>query len=85
MQELLIHIFDKPLGIIITQLISAARFTIYLSLIAFFGGGLLALLITFLRIYPSKILNYISFSYVWLFQSLPLLMLYLFLVLIVLV
>ena len=75
MQELLIDIFDKPLGIIVAQLISATRFTIYLSLIAFFGGGLLALLITFLRIYPSKILNYISFSYVWLFQSLPLLML----------
>ena len=75
MQEILIEIFDKPLGIIIAQLISATRFTIYLSLIAFIGGGLLALLITFLRIYPSKILNYISFSYVWLFQSLPLLML----------
>ena len=75
MQEILIEIFDKPLGIIIAQLISATRFTIYLSLIAFIGGGLLALLITFLRIYPSKIFNYISFSYVWLFQSLPLLML----------
>ncbi len=75
MQEILIEIFDKPLGIIIAQLVSATRFTIYLSLIAFIGGGLLALLVTFLRIYPSKILNYISFSYVWLFQSLPLLML----------
>ena len=75
MQEIFIEIFYKPLGIIIAQLISATRFTIYLSLIAFIGGGLLALLITFLRIYPSKILNYISFSYVWLFQSLPLLML----------
>ena len=52
MQEILIEIFDKPLGIIIAQLISATRFTIYLSLIAFIGGGLLALLITFLRIYP---------------------------------
>ena len=46
MQELLINIFDKPLGIIIAQLIFATRFTIYLSLIAFFGGGALALLIT---------------------------------------
>ena len=57
MQELLIEIFDKPLGIIIAQLISATRFTIYLSLIAFIGGGLVALLIIFLRIYPSKIFN----------------------------
>ncbi len=75
MQEILIEILDKPLGIIIAQLISATKFTIYLSLIAFVGGGLLALIITFLRIYPYKIFNYISFSYVWLFQSLPLLML----------
>ena len=52
MQEILIEIFDKPLGIIIAQLISSTRFTIYLSLIAFFGGGLLAFLVTFLRIYP---------------------------------
>ena len=75
MQDLLINIFDKPLGIILTQLILATRFTIYLSLIAFLGGGLVAVVITFLRIYPSKILNYISFCYTWLFQSLPLLML----------
>ena len=42
MQELLINIFDKPLGIIIYQLVSATRFTIYLSLIAFIGGGFIA-------------------------------------------
>ena len=75
MQELLLNIFDKPLGIIIFQLILATRFTIYLSLMAFIGGGFLALIITFFRIYPSKIFNYISFAYIWLFQSLPLLML----------
>ena len=75
MQELLLNLFEKPLGIIIFQLILATRFTIYLSLIAFIGGGLVALLITFLRIYPSKVFNYISFAYTWLFQSLPLLML----------
>ena len=39
MQDLLINTFDKPLGIILTQLILATRFTIYLSLIAFIGGG----------------------------------------------
>jgi len=75
LQELLLNIFDKPLGIIIFQLILATRFTIYLSLMAFIGGGFLALIITFFRIYPSKIFNYISFAYTWLFQSLPLLML----------
>ena len=74
MQEFLINIFDEQIGIILTQLILATRFTIYLSLIVLLGA-LLALLITFLRICPSKILNNISFAYTWLFQSLPLLML----------
>ena len=36
-------------------------------------GHLIA--ITFLRIIPNKLLNKLSFSYVWLFQSVPLLML----------
>ena len=32
-------------------------------------------LITFLRIIPNKLLNFVSYAYTWLFQSLPLLML----------
>ena len=75
MEGLLINILGKPEGIIISQLIAACRFTIYLSLIAFVGGGILGILITFLRIIPNKFLNKFSFSYVWLFQSVPLLML----------
>ena len=70
-----INIFGKPEGIIISQLISACRFTIYLSLIAFIGGGIVGALITFLRIIPNKSLNIISYGYTWLFQSVPLLML----------
>ncbi len=75
MEDIFINIFGKPEGIIISQLISACRFTIYLSLIAFIGGGIVGALVTFLRIIPNKSLNIISYSYIWLFQSVPLLML----------
>ena len=75
MEDMFINIFGKPEGIIISQLISACRFTIYLSLIAFIGGGIVGALVTFLRIIPNKLLNIISYSYTWLFQSVPLLML----------
>ena len=75
MEDIFTNIFGKPEGIIISQLISACRFTIYLSLIAFIGGGIVGALITFLRIIPNKLLNIISYSYTWLFQSVPLLML----------
>ena len=75
MEDIFINIFGKPEGIIISQLISACRFTIYLSLIAFIGGGIVGGLVAFLRIIPNKLLNIISYSYTWLFQSVPLLML----------
>ena len=75
MSEMLIFLFGKPLGIIIFQLCSAAQFTVYLSLIAFVGGGLIGSIITILRIYPLAPLNLFASSYIWLFQSIPLLML----------
>ena len=68
-------LFGQPYGIIISQLIMACKYTIYLSLIAFIGGSLFGALITFLRIIPNKLLNFVSYAYTWLFQSLPLLML----------
>ena len=70
-----ISVFGEPHGIIVGQLIWATQYTIYLSAIAFLGGGLFGGLITFFRIIPSKTLNIISYTYTWLFQSLPLLML----------
>tara|TARA_B100001173_G_C15800816_1_gene467569 strand:+ start:9 stop:692 length:684 start_codon:yes stop_codon:yes gene_type:complete len=75
MEDIFIYFFGKPEGIIISQLISACRFTIYLSLIAFIGGSIVGAFITFLRIIPNKSLNIVSYSYTWLFQSVPLLML----------
>ena len=68
-------LFGEPEGIIINQLIWATQYTIYLSAIAFLGGGLLGSLITLSRILPIRLLNTAGYLYIWLFQSLPLLML----------
>jgi len=75
MNDLLIDLFGKPHGIILFQLLAACRFTIYLSLIAFLGGGLFGAAITFMRISRNRVLEQLSRSYIWIFQSVPLLML----------
>ncbi len=75
MQDLIVTILGKPEGVIVSQLIFASQFTIYLSAIAFLGGGIIGGIFTFLRIIPNRFLNTLSFVYVWLFQSVPLLML----------
>ena len=75
MFEIFVSVLGKPAGIITFQLCVAMQFTIYLSLIAFLGGGLVAAIITILRIYPLAGLNALASSYIWLFQSIPLLML----------
>ena len=74
MQEISATLFGKPEGIIVWQLIAATRFTIYLSLIAFFGGGFVAAFICFARISPSGLAKRAAASYIWIFQSIPLLM-----------
>jgi len=76
MNEFFIYIFGKPLGFVIAQLIDATQFTIYLSLIAFLGGGVVGALITLLRVMPNKTSKNFAISYIWLFQSAPLLMLF---------
>lgn len=75
MKELFISALGKPMGIVVYQLLDATQYTIYLSLIAFAGGGTIALLITVLRIAPRKLPVAIASIYIWLFQSVPLLML----------
>ena len=75
MKEMLTALFGKPEGIVLFQLLEATQFTIYLSLIAFVGGGLLGGLITLLRIMPNRWAKRVAVSYIWLFQSTPLLML----------
>ena len=74
MQEICVAIFGEPGGIIVWQLIAATRFTIYLSLIAFLGGGVVAAIICFARISPSNLAKRVSAGYIWSFQSIPLLM-----------
>lgn len=75
MRDLLIEIFGRPHGIVLHQLLDATQFTIYLSLIAFVGGGILGAFIALVRIAPNKWGKRITIAYIWLFQSTPLLML----------
>ena len=75
MKEILIDLLGAPLGTIIFQLVFAAQFTVYLSLIAFIGGGIAAIFITLARIAPYRPIRSAATGYIWLFQSTPLLML----------
>ncbi|WP_425093092.1 amino acid ABC transporter permease [Tropicimonas sp. S265A] len=75
MRALLETLLGKPEGIVVFQLLEATQFTIYLSLLAFIGGGIFGGLITLARISPQKWLKKAAISYIWLFQSTPLLML----------
>lgn len=75
MKDVFSQMLGKPFGIVLFQLIEATQYTIYLSLIAFVGGGIVAALVTIARIAPSRISRALSISYIWLFQSVPLLML----------
>ena len=75
MRDLFGDLFGRPFGIVLYQLFEATQFTIYLSLIAFLGGGLVALIITLARVSPSKTAKVLTTGYIWVFQSVPLLML----------
>jgi len=56
-------------------LLSAMRWTLGLSLVAFVGGGLVGLVIALLRVAPVAPLRWLAAGYIQLFQSTPLLML----------
>ncbi|MEM6622326.1 MAG: amino acid ABC transporter permease [Pseudomonadota bacterium] len=75
MRDALIELLGKPEGIVLYQLLDATQFTIYLSLIAFGGGGLVGALIAFLRLLPNRWAGAGALSWIWFFQSTPLLML----------
>jgi len=74
MEGLFVEILGKPNGFIIFQLLAACRFTIYLSLIAFVGGGTIASLVTLLRISNLSSLQRFGAIFIWMFQSIPLLL-----------
>lgn len=75
MTDILKLIFGDFYGHMLAILISATQWTIYLSLVAFIGGGLIGLLMTVLKISPLRSLRIFATVYIWLFQSIPLLML----------
>ena len=75
MKNTFIELFGKPEGIVLFQLLEATQFTIYLSLIAFTGGGILALVLAFMATVQNRVSNITSNTYIWFFQSTPLLML----------
>ena len=75
MKNTFIELFGKPEGIVLFQLLEATQFTIYLSLIAFTGGGILALVLAFMATVHNRVSNITSKTYTWFFQSTPLLML----------
>lgn len=75
MRDAFIALFGKPEGIVLFQLLDATQFTIYLSLIAFIGGGLFGGLMAFLHLLPSLASRALANSWIWFFQSTPLLML----------
>lgn len=60
---------------VIERLLLATRWTIALSLVAFIGGGAVAFLIMLVRIGRFPFLRYCASVWIWLFQSVPLLML----------
>ena len=59
---------------ILRALLLATRWTILLSITSFLGGGLIGMLLLFLRISKTKALRVFSKYYVELFQGTPLLM-----------
>ena len=59
---------------ILRNLLLAARWTVLLSLVAFIGGGLLGMVILFLRTAKNKAAQRFAWGYIELFQGTPLLM-----------
>ncbi len=75
MRDFLQQIFGEFHGNILYVLLDATQWTIYLSLTAFVGGGVIGFLVMLARIAPIRASRFIAGAYIWLFQSVPLLML----------
>lgn len=75
MKDVLTTLFGAPGGVVLYQLLFATQFTVYLSAIAFAGGGAMGAVITLLRILPARSARALATGYIWFFQSAPLLML----------
>lgn len=75
LKEILQSILGEFYGNVVYVLLDATQWTVYLSLAAFLGGGIVGLLITLVRVSATKPVRYLATAYVWLFQAVPLLML----------
>ena len=75
MTEILQWIVGPFYGQMVSVLINATQWTIYLSLTAFIGGGFIGLVFTVLKIVPVRWVQYVATTYIWTFQAIPLLML----------
>ncbi len=65
---------DFSFWVIFSNLLWATRWTVLLSLVAFISGGLVGLLVLFLRVSRSAPLNWLTSAYIEFFQGTPLLM-----------
>jgi polar amino acid transport system permease protein len=65
---------DFTLPLIVANLLTATKWTIALSAIAFVGGGLVGFLIMLLRISPNLAARSLSILYIEFFEATPLLM-----------
>lgn len=65
---------EFTLGRIVLNLLIAAQWTIILSAIAFFFGGIVGFLVMLMRISPQKPLRFLSWVYIEFFEGTPLLL-----------
>jgi polar amino acid transport system permease protein len=63
----------EPNALDLLYLLSAARWTLALTAIAFIGGGLLGLLIMLLRVVPARPVNWLAVGWIQMIQGTPLL------------
>lgn len=63
----------EPNALDVLYLISAARWTLALTALAFVGGGLLGLLIMLLRVVPARPVNWLAVGWIQMIQGTPLL------------
>ncbi len=63
----------EPNALDVLYLIAAARWTLALTALAFFGGGLLGLVVMLLRIAPTRPLNWFAVGWIQTIQGTPLL------------
>ncbi len=75
MKSFLQSVFGEFYGNVIYVLLDATQWTVYLSLTAFVGGGLIGLLVTLWKVAPNRALQFMASAYIWVFQAVPLLML----------